>query len=71
VRLNQESTGRFEILNGGYENLNLKHTIGEEYSDININLKYINGCNLGVTKKSISVVVSFKSDKPISFTIKI
>lgn len=52
---------KFEIINGGYENLNLKHSISQEYSSIDLNIKYINGSNLGITKKSIPVQVSFKS----------
>lgn len=51
--------------------MNLKHVISQEYSNIDLNVKYVNGSNLGITKKSITVVVSFKSDKPISFTLKI
>ena len=42
-----------------------------KYSKIDLNIKYINGCNLGITKKSITVMVSFKSERPISFTLKI
>lgn len=71
VKLNTLSTGQFEIINGGYENLNLKHVISPEYSHINLNVKYINGSNLGIAKKSLIVEVSFTSDKPLSFTLKI
>lgn len=34
-------------------------------------MRYINGSNLGVTKKQIKVEVSFVSDKPVSFTLKL
>lgn len=34
-------------------------------------MKYLSGSNLGVTKKQIKVEVSFVSEKPISFTIKL
>lgn len=51
--------------------MNLKHVVNEEYANIDLSVKYINGCNLGITKKSITVAVTFKSDKPISFTLKI
>jgi len=34
-------------------------------------VKYLTGSNLGVTKKQIKVEVSFLSDKPTSFTIKL
>jgi hypothetical protein len=36
-----------------------------------VRVKYLNGSNLGVTKKQIKVEISFISDKPVSFTLKI
>ncbi len=38
---------------------------------MDIKVNFLDGTNLGVTKKKIKVEVSFKSDKPISFTVKI
>ena len=61
VNLNTVSRGQFEIINGGYENLNLKHVISPEYSHINLSVRYINGPNLGIAKKSLVVEVSFTS----------
>ncbi len=34
-------------------------------------MKYLNGSNLGVTRKQIKVEVSFMSEKPVSFTVKL
>jgi carbon monoxide dehydrogenase subunit G len=34
-------------------------------------VKYLSGSNLGVTRKQIKVEVSFVSEKPISFTVKL
>lgn len=71
VRLGEESKAVLEIINGGYENINLKHSIAQEYSAIDIKVRYPNGSNLGVTKKQIKVEISFSSDKPVSFTLKL
>lgn len=71
VRLNEESLAEFEIINEGYENLNLKHVANPDFSHINFAVKYPKGCNLGITKKSIPVEITFVSDKPISFTAKV
>lgn len=71
VRLGEESTATLEITNGGYENINLKHGVAQEFSAIDLKIKYLNGSNLGVTKKQIKVELSFVSDKPVSFTVKL
>ena len=34
-------------------------------------MNYLNGSNLGVTRKMIKVEVAFMSEKPISFTVKL
>jgi hypothetical protein len=69
VPLNTESRCIFEISNDGYENLNLKHIVVQELSNIDITLKYVNGANLSITKKKIKVEAVFKHDKPLSFTL--
>jgi hypothetical protein len=69
VPLNTESRCTFEISNDGYENLNLKHIVVQELSNIDITLKYVNGANLSITKKKIKVEAVFKHDKPLSFTL--
>lgn len=43
----------------------------QEFSNVDVKVNFLDGTNLGVTKKKIRVEVSFKSDKPISFTVKI
>lgn len=43
----------------------------QEFSNVDIKVNFLVGTNLGVTKKKIKVEVSFKSDKPISFTVKL
>jgi len=55
TRLGTESKGTFEIINGGYENINLKHSISQEYTGAEINVVYPAGSNLGVTKKQIKI----------------
>lgn len=71
VPLGTESRCVFEITNDGYQNLNLKHLIVQELSNIDINLNYLNGSSLGITKKKIKVEVTFKHDRPLSFTLNV
>lgn len=71
VPLNTESRCTFEIFNDGYENLNLKHIVVQELSNIDITLSYPNGCNLGITRKKIKVEAAFKHDRPLSFTLNV
>jgi hypothetical protein len=40
----------FRIINDGYENLTLKHMIGQELEGFQVDVNYIEGKNLGITK---------------------
>ena len=51
--------------------MNLKHAIAQEFSNIDLRVRYLTGSNLGVTRKQIKVELSFISDKPVSFTVKL
>lgn len=71
VKVGEESSAILEISNGGYENINLKHSVAQECSSVELRVKYLNGSNLGVTKKQIRVEVGFVADRPVSFTLKL
>jgi hypothetical protein len=43
----------------GYENLNLKHNIPQDLGNIPLEINYIEGKNLGVTKSKLKVEVGF------------
>ena len=45
--------------------------MSQEFSNIDLRVCYLTGSNLGVTRKQIKVEVSFVSEKPVSFTVKL
>jgi hypothetical protein len=71
VHCGETSSAVLEIFNGGYENINLKHIVIQEFSNIDLKVRYLTGSNLGVTRKQIKVEIGFASEKPVSFTVKV
>ena len=71
VPLNIQATCLFRIVNDGYENLNLKYKIIQDISNINVDLNFLEGKNLGITKNRLKIQAFFKSNKPLSFTTRI
>ena len=71
VPLGITSKSIFRVINDGYENLNLRHQVADELNIFDLNINFPEGKNLGVTKSKIKVEVSFKSNKPLSFTTKL
>ena len=69
--LNIESKCILGIYNDGYENLNLKYKIVNDIATIPVNIRWLDGKNLGITKHRLRVEAYFKSKKPLSFTTKI
>lgn len=64
----------FRILNDGYENLNLNHSIPQNLSKMDkfdFQVNYIDGKNLGVTKSKLRIEVSFTSKYARNFTTKL
>jgi len=61
---------QFKVINDGYENLTLKERFANDFNG-NLQLKYLEGKNLGVTKNKIKMEVSFYTEKPFSFTTKL
>lgn len=61
----------FRIFNEGYDNFNLKPVVSQEIGQINLKLNYPEGKNLNITRKKIRVEVTYKNDKPQSFTTKL
>ena len=71
VPLNMQSKCLFRILNDGYENLSLNYKINKEYGDIGLELDFIDGKNLGITKNKLKVEAKFSLKKVISFSVPI
>ena len=71
VPLNIEASCIFRIINDGYENLNLKYKIIQDISNINVDLRFLEGKNLGITKNRLKIQAFFKTPKPLSFTTRI
>ncbi|EGR27115.1 hypothetical protein IMG5_201370 [Ichthyophthirius multifiliis] len=61
----------FRIINDGYDNINLKYKIIQDIQALNIQINWIEGKNLGISKQRIKVEVVFSSKKPISFSTRI
>lgn len=61
----------FRILNDGYENLSLNYKINKEYGDIGLELDFIDGKNLGITKNKLKLEAKFSFKKAISFSVPI
>ena len=68
VPLNIQSRCIFQVLNDGYENVELRYEIREDPGDINLKLHYLDGKQLGITKPKITMEVTFQSARPVSFT---
>jgi hypothetical protein len=71
VPLNIESKIIFKIFNDGYENMTLKHRVIEDSGNIKLDLQFPEGNLLGATKNKLTIVLSFKSAAPVSFTTKL
>ena len=70
VPLGIQTKCQFKVINDGYENLTLKENFANDFNG-NLNIKYLEGKNLGVTKNKIKLEVNFQSEKPFSFTTKL
>ena len=71
VPLGVESRCVFRILNDGYENINLKYKIIQDVANINVQLNWLDGKNLGITRHRVRVEAVFSNKKPLSFTTRI
>lgn len=71
VPLGIESRCSFKIDNEGYQNLTLKHYLAQDIGAIDLKVEYPEGRTLGLNSNQIKIDLSFKSDKPISFTTKL
>jgi hypothetical protein len=41
VGLNEESKATFEIINGGYENINIRHVVTQEFSNVDLKVNFL------------------------------
>ena len=71
VPLNIESKVQFKIKNDGYESAKLSHRFLSEMGNIPLTLEYLDDRTIGILKSELTMELSFKSAKPVSFTCKL
>jgi hypothetical protein len=71
VPLGVEAKMTFLIFNDGYENMHITHNIIQDMTNIPVYIKFPEGANLAVTKKTLRVEAGFFYKKPISFTLRL
>lgn len=71
VPLGVKSRAIFQVINEGYENLELRYKLPADTARVPIQLNFIEGRHLSTEKLSIPVEVLFETKKPMSFTANI
>ena len=71
VPLDLPAKAAFCIINGGYENAELRHSIPQDAGNLQITVNLPDGNQLGVTRQKLPVEVSFVASRPISFTTRL
>jgi hypothetical protein len=71
VPLDVPSMCTFNIINEGYDNLELKYLLPAETSRIPLSLSFPEGNMVGVSKSKLPVIVTFISKKSIAFSAKV
>lgn len=71
VPLGQTSSLILNIQNDGYNNSNIQALIPQEYQQLPLKIKFLNGSTIGVNNPSLQIEFSFSSPSPISFTMKV
>ena len=66
--LNIPSSAFFYIINDGYENLPIKHSVIQTHGPIDIEVVYPDGQTIGMNKTKLKIELKFCSAKPQSFT---
>lgn len=71
VPLGIQAQAEFFVINSGHDQLVLEHKLPADLDRIPIQLAFPEGHQIGVGKDRIRVVVTFVSDKPVSFTARV
>ncbi|MEW5300161.1 MAG: hypothetical protein WDW36_003110 [Sanguina aurantia] len=71
VPLGFRSQAVFNIINNGYDNLELKFRLPADEVQLPIKIEFPLGTLIGIAKQSLPVLLSFASATPISFTANI
>ncbi len=71
VPLGIKSKTCFEIINQGYDQLEVSHQLPIDSAHIPLKISYPDGKQIGLSKARLSIEVSFASRKPMAFTAKI
>lgn len=69
--LELQSKAVFLVQHNGYENLELVPKIASEVGKLPIQINFVDGSNLGVTKEKVKIEAVFTNKKPLSFTTHI
>ena len=71
VPLGLKSKARFNIINNGYDQLEVSHQMPIDSAHIPLKVTFPEGKAIGLSKAVLPVEVSFASRKPMAFTAKI
>jgi len=71
VPLNIPAKTTFYVVNGGYDNVELRFAVPQDAGNLQISIDMPDGKQLGVTKQRIPAEVTFLSSRPISFTTRL
>lgn len=71
VPLGVPSRATFTIINNGYDNLELRYRLPADEGHQPMKVEFPEGNLIGIAKERLPVVVTFASDKPLSFTANI
>lgn len=71
VPLGQRSEAVFYVVNGGYDNLELKFRLPPDGRRIPLEVELPEGDLIGIARDRLPVLVSFESDRPLSFTARL
>lgn len=69
VPLGIETSTFLRILNDGYDNLNLSYEFEDDVMGLDVKVLFPEGNNIGISRQKLKVDLSWKFDKPISFTL--
>lgn len=71
VPLGIETMSTFKILNDGYENCNLKASWIDDVANLDVQVLFPDGSNIGIARQKLRVDVVWKFPKPMSFCLKL
>ena len=71
VPLGVESRARFEVINTGYDQLELEHAVPLDSSHVPLEVSFPEGKEIGMARDRVPVDVTFMSRKAMAFTCRL